>query len=90
MNSGATPTIGDNVWVGTGSIITGGIKIGNGVTISAGSFLSRDVPDNCLVAGNPARVIMRDYDNSRLVLLPPELRDQPPQTTEDRVTAVES
>jgi serine O-acetyltransferase len=61
------PTIGDNVWIGTGSVISGAITIGCGVTISNGSMLSRSVPDRCLVAGNPARVVMRDYDNRELM-----------------------
>jgi len=65
------PQIGDNVWIGTGSVITGAIKIGNRVTISAGSILSRDVPDGCLVGGNPARILLREYDNSRLIIETP-------------------
>jgi serine acetyltransferase len=73
MKTGVTPTIGDNVWIGTGSVVTGGITIGNRVTISAGSIISRNVPDGCLMGGNPARVIMKEYDNSRFILLPPEI-----------------
>lgn len=61
------PRLGDNVWIGPGAIITGDITVGDGVTVSAGSVLSKDVPDRCLVAGNPARVIARDYDNSRMI-----------------------
>lgn len=60
-------TIGNNVWIGTGSIILGNIRIGDGATISAGSVLSKNVPDGCLVAGNPARVIQKDYDNRELL-----------------------
>jgi serine O-acetyltransferase len=61
------PVIGDNVWIGTGSIISGAITVGNNVTIINGSILSRSVPDNSLVGGNPARVIMQNYDNSHLM-----------------------
>jgi len=61
------PRIGSNVWIGPGAILTGDISVGDGVTISAGSVLSRSVPDGCLVAGNPARVIQTDYDNSGLI-----------------------
>ncbi|MEW6050264.1 MAG: serine acetyltransferase [Candidatus Zixiibacteriota bacterium] len=60
------PTIGDNVWIGTGAVISGPIQIGNGVTIAPGCILSRSVPDGCLVAGNPGRVVLREYDNRRL------------------------
>ncbi|MCK4606396.1 MAG: serine acetyltransferase [candidate division Zixibacteria bacterium] len=83
MGADDLPSIGDNVWVGTGSVITGGIKIGNNVTISAGSVLSRSVPDKYLVAGNPARVIMKNYDNSNFIIVPPEYRDKPVTTSED-------
>jgi serine O-acetyltransferase len=61
------PTIGRNVWIGPGAIITGAIKIGNNVTISAGSVVSKDVPDDCLVGGNPGRVIIQGYDNSAML-----------------------
>lgn len=61
------PEIGDNVWIGPGAVITGSIKVGDGVTISAGTILSKDVPARCLVAGNPGRVVTRDYDNSGMI-----------------------
>jgi serine O-acetyltransferase len=61
------PTIGDNVWIGPGAVLTGTITIGDGVTISAGTILSKDVPPRCLVAGNPGRVVTRDYDNSSIM-----------------------
>lgn len=59
-------SIGDNVWIGTGSVISGPVTIGNGTTIASGSILSKDVSDGCLAMGNPARVIMQNYDNSHL------------------------
>ncbi|KAJ2478121.1 hypothetical protein IWW56_003918 [Coemansia sp. RSA 2131] len=49
--------IGNNVWVGGGAIILPGVTIGNGVTIGAGSVVTKDVPDNVVVVGNPARVV---------------------------------
>ena len=61
------PVIGNNVWIGTGSIISGAITIGNTVTIVNGSVLSRSIPDGCLVGGNPARVILQNYDNTALL-----------------------
>lgn len=54
------PIIGDNVVVYCNSIIVGDIKIGNDVTIGAGTFISKNVPDNCLVVGNPAMIIKRN------------------------------
>lgn len=51
------PIIGNNVEIGTNSIIIGKIKIGDNVIIGAGSVVVKDVPDNCVVAGNPAKII---------------------------------
>lgn len=51
------PRIGDNVSIGCNVVVIGDITIGNNVTIGAGSVVVKDVPDNCVVAGNPARII---------------------------------
>jgi len=61
------PTIGNDVWIGTGATITGKINIGNGATISAGCIISKDVPPGGLAAGNTGRVILKDQDNSKLL-----------------------
>lgn len=63
----SVPRLGNNVWVGPGATITGDITIGDNVTVSAGTVMSKSVPDGCLVAGNPGRVIQRDYDNSAIM-----------------------
>jgi len=49
--------IGNRVFIGSGSIIMPGITLGNDVIIGAGSVVTKDVPDNCIHAGNPARFI---------------------------------
>lgn len=49
--------IGDNTFVGAGSIILPGVTIGNDVVIGAGSVVTSDVPDGMVFAGNPARAI---------------------------------
>lgn len=49
--------IGNNVFIGINSIILMGAKIGDNVIIGAGSVVSGEIPSNCVVAGNPARVI---------------------------------
>ena len=53
------PSIGDNVTVGANVCIIGNIKIGNNVIIGAGCVVVKDVPDNCIVVGNPAKIIKR-------------------------------
>lgn len=47
----------DRVWIGVGSTILKGVKIGEGAVVAAGSVVTRDVPPACLVGGNPAKVI---------------------------------
>ncbi|MEK6684574.1 MAG: serine acetyltransferase [Nitrospirota bacterium] len=54
------PIVGDNVYFGAGCKVLGEIKIGNHVVIAANSLVVTDVPDNCTVAGVPARIISRD------------------------------
>lgn len=49
--------IGENCFIGARSIIMPGIRIGDGVIVGAGSVVTRDLPDRCIVAGNPAKVI---------------------------------
>lgn len=49
--------IGDNCYIGTGATILGPIRIGNNVTIAAGAIVIHDIPNNAVVAGNPAKII---------------------------------
>ena len=54
------PLIGDNVWIGTGSVIVGNINIGSNVLIAPNSFVNIDVPENSLVVGNPCKIVYKD------------------------------
>jgi len=49
--------IGKNCFIAVKSIILPGIKIGDGVIVGAGSVVTKDVPPNCIVAGNPAKIV---------------------------------
>ena len=49
--------IGDRCFIGARSIIMPGIRIGDEVIVGAGSVVTKDVPSNCIVAGNPAKII---------------------------------
>lgn len=54
------PTIGDNVIIGAEAIILGNITIGDHCRVGAGALVTKSVPSDCTVVGNPARIIMRD------------------------------
>lgn len=49
--------VGDNVYISTGVTVLGPVKIGNNVTIGAGAVVTKDIPDNAIVAGVPAKII---------------------------------
>ncbi|MFV8211402.1 acyltransferase [Streptococcus pluranimalium] len=49
--------ISDDVWIGFGVSIMKGVTIGKGAVVAANSVVTKDIPENCLVAGNPAKVI---------------------------------
>lgn len=51
------PIVGDHVSIGANVSIIGNITIGNNVIIGAGSVIVKDIPSDCVVAGNPARII---------------------------------
>lgn len=51
------PAIGNNCLIGAGAIIIGDIKIGNNVKIGAGAVVTSNIPDNCTVVSQPARII---------------------------------
>ena len=57
MGTNGRPTLGHHVEFGANSIAVGGIRIGNNIKIGAGAVVTKDVPDNCVVAGVPARII---------------------------------
>jgi serine O-acetyltransferase len=60
VNSGSLkgfPVIGNRVWIGANAVLVGKIHIGNDVFIAPLSFVNFDVPDGCMVIGNPGRII---------------------------------
>lgn len=52
-------SIGSDCWIGGQVVICPGVNIGAGSVIGAGSIVTKDIPDNCLAVGNPAKVIRK-------------------------------
>ncbi len=58
LNVMARPiVIEDGAWVGMAALVLSGVRIGRGAVVASGAVVNEDVPDNVLVAGNPARVV---------------------------------
>lgn len=55
--------IGNDVWIGHGAIIMGGVKIGDGAIVAAGAVVTKDVPPCSIVGGTPAKVIKQRFDS---------------------------
>jgi serine O-acetyltransferase len=55
-----SPVLGDNIYIGAGAKIIGGVKVGNNVAVGANCVLVDDVPDNAVVVGIPGKVISFD------------------------------
>jgi acetyltransferase-like isoleucine patch superfamily enzyme len=51
--------IGENVWIGANAVITAGTRIGKHCIVGANSVVTKDIPDYCVVGGNPARIIKK-------------------------------
>jgi serine acetyltransferase len=62
------PTIGNDVILGANVTVIGNINIGNNVTIGAGSVVTKSVPDNCIVVGNPARIVKKNGEKVSIPL----------------------
>ena len=58
--------IGKNVWIGAGAIVLPGVTVGDNAVIAAGAVVARDVPENTVVAGTPAKVIRTINQNEQM------------------------
>lgn len=80
---GKAIAIGDNVWIGGNTVICPGVTIGSNAVIGAGSVVTRDIPEWCVAAGNPCRVIRKITEADRKVLYRGEAID--PEAWDDIV-----
>ncbi|UZO80235.1 serine acetyltransferase [Aquimarina sp. ERC-38] len=55
-----SPTIGNQVWIGTGAVIVGKISIGSDVIIAPNAYVNMNIPEHSIVIGNPAKIIKKD------------------------------
>ncbi|KQT69816.1 MULTISPECIES: CatB-related O-acetyltransferase [unclassified Aureimonas] len=58
--------VGDDVWIGEGATILPGVRIGSGAIVAMGSMVTGDVPPYAIVAGNPARLVRRRFDEATI------------------------
>jgi len=54
--------VGNDVWIGQGALIKAGVSIGDGAVVGMGSVVTKNVAPYCIVAGNPARLIKKRFD----------------------------
>jgi acetyltransferase-like isoleucine patch superfamily enzyme len=60
--------IEDDVWIGYGSIVLSGVKIGRGSIVAAGSVVTKDIEPYSIVAGNPAKLIRKRFTEDEIHL----------------------
>jgi len=71
----AKTVIGKHCFIGCGSIIMPNITLGDSVVVAAGAVVTKDVPANCIVAGNPAKIIKTDIQTDAYGMLSQEYLD---------------
>lgn len=83
--------IGNDVWIGTQSLVMPGVTIGSGAIIAAGSVVTRDIPDYAIAGGNPAGVIRMRHDAKVIEkLLEIAWWDRPDEWIEAHMEALET
>lgn len=77
LGSSGKVKIGNNVFIGMNTTILKGVTIGNNVIIGANSLINKDVPDNCVVAGNPMKIVsdLENYYKKRVAAQLKEARE---------------
>lgn len=82
--------IGNDVWIGTRAVILPGVTVGDGAIIAAHAVVSRDVPPYAVVAGNPAEIRKRRFDDETVAaLLQIAWWNWPPEKTTRHVAAIQ-
>lgn len=63
-----SPRIGNNVSIQANAVVVGGVTIGNDVLIAPNAFVNFDVPDGCIVLGNPGQIIKKDKASAKYIV----------------------
>lgn len=79
-------TIEENVWIGTGTVVVPGVKIGKNSVIGAGSVVVKDIPENVVAVGNPCRPIREIGEHDSKYFYKDEMIDWSKYQTMDRQT----
>ena len=83
----AKTVIGTHCFIGCGSIIMPNVTVGNHVIVAAGSVVTKDVPDNCIVAGNPAKVIKTGIETIDYGMLSQNYLDLQDNNSEEKLNS---
>jgi acetyltransferase-like isoleucine patch superfamily enzyme len=77
VNPSRSITIGNHVWLGAGAAVLGGAKVGDGSVIGYAGVVTRNIPNNCIAVGVPARVVRRHtaWERPHLTLSKPYYKD---------------
>ncbi len=86
VNVSQSITIGNHVWLGRSATVLAGVEIGEGSVVAYGAVVTRDVPNNCIAAGVPARVVKRDiaWERPHLSLAEPYYKPDATTVTKSR------
>lgn len=81
--------IGEHIWLAVNSTVLGGAEIGNGSVVGFGSIVTKSLPNNCVAAGNPARVVKRNtaWERPHLSLVKPYYKPDASSITRSRYWA---
>jgi virginiamycin A acetyltransferase len=83
--------IGNDVWLGYGALVMPGVTIGHGAVVAAASVVAADVPPYAIVAGNPARVVKRRFEDDDVAkLLRAAWWDWPPELVTEHARTIMS
>ena len=76
--------IGSGSWICSSATICGGVTIGKNCIVAAGSVVNRDVPDNCIVAGVPAKVLRKLDEQDRMQVWDTYMKNEVPMSERER------